>query len=437
MVAYNHYIGPWVWDTSGDDFPFWRAPEVTVGLVDREEPEGTVGLIDLRSTADLQLAGTDGDRPYGFFVVNGSLNSDYTLLGGGSGDVRKLPWTAADQSAWQSLVGTQPMGDTLIDALFDHLTNQSDPLGDTPTQTMMPNVAGNLDLHLGGYSLVKSQRFIYDSNRPEDRLYREKMTAHLHAQLLQHDADGLPVEQMQRVVDFWTDKFRIGKGRASHKRLIPSELRERIPGILPHQTTITESWNQSDSSTLGPDLTWTETLGSMETISNEVTNEGTDNDNSSRAEADLSSDDHYCKTTITGRGNASRYHAALCRYHASQTNTYYYADLENTDKVRLYRRVTGSYTQLGSGVSVTVSLPDTIQVKADGNNISCIFNDVLKIGPVSDPSGITGNLRCGIRCTSTGAARSATQDSFEAADLAVGGTALPMAIHHYQMAGGL
>ena len=52
--------------------------------------------------------------------------------------------------------------------------------------------------------------------------------------------------------------------------LMPSE--HRAKGWERPTTTLTESFNQADSTTVGPDQTWTEVVGDLETVSNECEN---------------------------------------------------------------------------------------------------------------------------------------------------------------------
>lgn len=417
---YNYYIGPWVWVEPVFDSDtleqigggYWRAPL------------GTVGLIDLRGLPDQSLFGMLGDKPYGFFAVFGTLPSEYSLLG--SGDLREITSTAAMKSAWNSLHGYSPEGDTLNDLLFDHITSGSDPTYQGPTPPLMPTASGILEVSLGGHSLIKSERFRYGTHP-----HTNKVQAVLHRNYRNMRAEveaGRMIDgHERRVLDFWLDKYRLDKiDPASWKRLVSPELRAGHSGPLPHRTTITESFNKADSDILGPDLTWTELIGDLDVVSNEA--QTTDaNSFVVRADSNLSGDDHYAQASMTNScsGSGTSSCQAVARKDSSATETFYVA-IANWEQntLQLFKAISGTFTQLGSNVSQTLTdgVYETIRTECDGSTIKHVFNSVDKI--TETDTAITGNLRTGLRGKNNKAGCHAAFDDFEAADLAAGQTVI-------------
>src|SRR5690606_11362738 len=128
----------------------------------------------------------------------------------------------------------------------------------------------NLDLHFGGHSLVKRERF---------RFGVHPHTAKIEA-LLQRDFRRLfdATERSglrdrahhRRVLDYWIDKYRLDKqDRESWGRLIPSDLRQHVEGPIKHETTVSDDFNRANQQ-LGASENWTEVNGDWEIRSNAV-----------------------------------------------------------------------------------------------------------------------------------------------------------------------
>ena len=82
----------------------------------------------------------------------------------------------------------------------------------------------------------------------------------------------------------------------------------------------------------------------------------------------------------------------------------------------LFKRLSGTFTQLGSDAAITVSLPDDVEVRANGSTIEARFNGVVKVTN-SNPD-ITGNVRTGFFSNNTGTQNTPARiNNFEAADL--------------------
>lgn len=409
MANYNYYLGPWLWVSGSEDLgDHWSAPA------------GTVGLVDLRGLPDCALAGTAGSKPFGFFAVTGTLGAEFDLLG--TGDLREISATTAMRDTWAALLGHTPAGDKLLDLLWDQLTAASDPTFNNPTPPLMPTISGSLNLLLGGHSLIKSERFVYGTHP-----HTGKVTDVLRRNFRTAFDDGRGSDHARRVLDFNLEKYRISKG--DWQQLVPPDLRRHIPGPLPHNTTISDDFTRADGDTIGNQLSWTETVGDIDTVSNEVYSVEGGDGAFARAESDLSGDDHYSQFDMTSEGSGSAntrwsWAGATAR-HSTSADTAYIGVLRESQSgsyaSAIFKRVTGTNTSLASTDGPAgLSFPETIKLECNGSAIE-LFRNGGSVNSVTD-SAISGNTRCGINLRKHASpAVGPKGDDFEAADLAVGG----------------
>jgi hypothetical protein len=172
----------------------------------------------------------------------------------------------------------------------------------------------------------------------------------------------------------------------------------------------TESFNKADSTTLGPDLTWTEISGDLTVASNRASGSG-----EARAESALTSN-HYAK--IAGYGSAVQ---VLARVAASGGTPNYYTLQRTSSAMYLTKRVSGVFTDIASTGTVLDPMPDgtVIEIRANGNSIQGYENGVLILSATdsSIPSGSRAGFGVG----------PGSADNFEAGDLAPltsGGTSM-------------
>lgn len=115
----------------------------------------------------------------------------------------------------------------------------------------------------------------------------------------------------------------------------------------------------------------------------------------------------------------------VCGRMATGADTFYYAlyshDLTN---IRLFKRVAGSQTQLGSSYTYTLtSTPAKLELVMNGDQISVELNDASVIGPVTD-TAITAAGKAGVyafQMRETGVADAGSIDNFDAAAIGGGG----------------
>jgi hypothetical protein len=203
----------------------------------------------------------------------------------------------------------------------------------------------------------------------------------------------------------------------------------RMP-VIAFGTTLTENFNTSNGTTLGPTLTWTEVVGDWAIDSNNAILNTTATSASARAESDLATSDHYAQVVVVDLDSPSDGTAIVggaCARFAAAAETYYTGQLykfpPGSDSARTQKVVAGSLTTIGSETAITFAANDTVKIECNGSSIKRYYNGSLQ--DTATDSAITGNVRCGLFGFSSGAANFPRLDSFEAADLGGGGDALP------------
>jgi len=133
------------------------------------------------------------------------------------------------------------------------------------------------------------------------------------------------------------------------------------------------------------------------------------------------SNTHY--TGVVGRVNTSANTFYMWRYFVSAT------------AFQLYKAVAGSFTQLGSNSTASLSVASTyvLQLKMDGNQIEGLVDTVSKVGPISD-SAITAAGKAGIRVDTNSTTNGYHLNDFHADDIvAAGGTTLHQTTNYQGM----
>ena len=428
------YLASWEWETVAGP-SHWRAPA------------GAVAAIDLRS---LSAQGTPGPTAAGsgFF----GFNATQTLPGAEYfGDDLTANLNLNRRNAWRNKLSIATALDNtrLVDVLAETLGQKATPGGNVRAKPVIPTSAGRIEIWAG--TKVFDRDFggtgdvcwpnIQAMHQDDYRSVRLRCLAFANAIENCTEGDGSLAARTCSLFAFrngvtfatakttlaqrFRDKFKRYLGGLTRKYrrwtmarqlFIPADLTDE--GELPPETTITDDFTRADGDTIGNQLTWTEVAGDWDTASNaaSLTTFGTDA-RTARAESDLSSDDHYSQTVITGLGAGTNDCLAgpVARFDAAANTGYWTFAYQFDDKIYLRKIVTGTPTNLVAAVAITLSIPEAYKVECDGSTITGYQAGVSRIGPTTD-SAIAGNTRCGIGgYKSTG---SVVVDDFEAADLA-------------------
>jgi hypothetical protein len=385
----RYYVGPWVLDSQIPPRPsFWRAPI------------GAVGSIDLRSIPAHDTAGI------GFFTTPDAvvLGIEYTEIAQGAIDTFVVDPVRRNALA-NALNIASVSGTTLLDCLRDILTLRADATGVARWKPLMPTAAGNLEIHLGGHSLIWQEQFNLASPEAANVIavvqndYRR-----IHAAVLRGETVDTQVHR--RVLDALGEKYRVSN---PEDFFIPADLPKEKR--LPHSTIILDTFDRADQSNLGTSSegwSWTNGASLIDIVGN-VADSALNIVHWARADSDLSSADHYAQCVVAGAGGLD--HGPTCRKDSTATNTAYNAIALGTTIVRSRKVVAGSFTTLADFTG-TVAAGDTIKIEANGSTIKAYQNGIERTS--STDTAITGNLRCGI----LGFEADKTYNNFEAADSA-------------------
>ena len=395
-MARYYYLGPWTWSAA---MSCWLPPE------------GAVGLVDLRSLPQQAAAGTP--QGYGFFATEQPLGSAYEPFG----TQLDATLTPEQLARWRSMLGLARLdAASLLDALWETLTAQADPDGQTGPLPLDATSAGTLELHLGGHSLVKAEP-LRTAGEHWRRLKR--MLQRIYKDTAKAAREGRLKPNLHRMMmTHWLRKYRL----ADYHELLP-EGEPDEPPVTP-QTTITDDFTRADGDIIGHLLTWAEYWPcDWDTASNmaRLQTSSSTYPNMAVAQTDLSSSDHYSQVSVVNLSSGTDWCRAGAAFRCSSgANTTYSAEpYQYDDKVYLYKWLSGTLTVLGSA-SITLSLPGTVKGSAEGSTIKAYWGGVQKLS-VTD-TGISGNTRCGMAGKS-GDTNKADLDDFEAGDLAAAAAA--------------
>lgn len=187
--------------------------------------------------------------------------------------------------------------------------------------------------------------------------------------------------------------------------------------VISGGATYTESFNKADSTTLGPDLTWTEVDQDLQVLSNVADIVTTSAICIARAESDNATDNNYAQFTIPSADTTATNLWAACARFVSGAYTFYLArqgDGTTLSNTAIRKVVTSSVTTLTTGTR-TKATNDLLRCEANGSTINMVVNGSTHL-TVTDTAIATGK-RGGfeLRAAATGRA---TADSFQMGDLA-------------------
>jgi hypothetical protein len=379
--------------------------------------------------------------------------SEYTLVGGGMGDLRELSFSALDASAWQSLVGPviSRNGSTkLSDALLEQFTDSADPTGSEWNKPIIPGVYSpsetlEAEIVLPGHSRIASRVFLgFKANRWGSHI-RDIIRRDLD-EYENTPAAGRLQDKWLEVWGGYTQKYFGRHDRAGAAELLSTRMKPVAAGRKPRKpkTSYTDNFDRADSSTLGAGWTLYTSIAaaygisSNRAIGGKAATWGSNAIESVRFDSDVSSIDHW--TTLIMYDYVAVYSGDTwsgpsCRFSASAHTSYYYAQITrpSAGNNRLDKVVAGTMTNLG-GAGAANADGDLLQVSATGSSLVGKKNNVTQI-TVTD-TAISSGTRGGIAYRSANYGVRPTYDNWSINDGITGGSVGPVLGHASKTIGG-
>lgn len=393
--ADEYYIGQWEWAENciGSE-GCWRAPHF----------EDNTGSIDLRSIPNQSVK---GGTPQGFGVFTYSttvVDNNLVYLGSGKDGVI----STLKRTAIQNKIGKTIIGSNIKDVIYEFLTTHADATGENFAKPLMPDKDLKMKINIGTEGEIKQTMLVPGMSEEWPKVLA----------VIQNDYRRMIETEPQILMAKWLDSLE-DQYNLPYTTFIPKDAPIKIVS-LPHETTITEDFNCTDSDSLNCDLTWTELVGDIDLVSNTAQIPGGFANALARADSDVSSTNFYVQSEIQAAAEAttSNYIQIGMRKDSSATLTFYhYGTSFLEDTLNFYKCVSGSFTQLVTDAAQTLNISTTytLKIKADGSTITWDFNG-SQVASTTD-TAITTGTRGQIRGTPAGGG-AAIWDNWSASDLA-------------------
>lgn len=255
-------------------------------------------------------------------------------------------------------------------------------------------------------------------------LQAARMQAAAEAGLLRDKHGAVDFDADAKFVDAVCEKY---NGRTPESKVAFASLIGFAKPLVDHETTIGESFNKADSTTLGPDQTWTEFVtAELQVVSNQATSGSNASENHARAEADLSSNDSSSQVSAVSVATSTARSVGTCGRYSSSVDTAYALRLFGNASgatgsfarvFRAYTIVAGSITAIGTGTNQASALPVPIKLEMSGTTLTLIYNgsSVESFTDATIDGSIVGGKRSGIFIR--GLSGASIVDDLSAADL--------------------
>ncbi len=385
----RYYLARWELDTDAAG-GYWRAPA-----------SGCVGLVDLRPLpAQGTLLTVDG---YGFFAYPNTV--DPALMPGQIDLGNNLDKAIENKDKVENAFGVTLTGKTITDVLWEVLTTKSDPKGLTGPKPIIPGVRRNLELHLGGHSIIRAEDFDLATAPHRLQVIEVMQDAYREAKQEASKYTDTRKDTHLRMLSVFADKY-----REDYKTFIPNDLPDE--GTKEPRTSFGDSFNRADNTDLNAVNTgktkdggagtwqWNEVQGDVEVQSNAFFNVATAVAYA-RADDDLAGADHFCEgdTSIVSIqdnqwGPCARFASAANTSYMFMRNT---ANPLSTSIIILRKTITGSRTSIGTSKTQTAAAGEKITTRIDGSTLSGEHDDV-ELDSITD-TAIAGGTRGGIYIT--------------------------------------
>jgi len=439
VVACRHYFGPWQLDKSFEPVAY-------------RPPPGCLGSIDFATLPEQSTECKNGDgtptdsRPNGLFVVPADkpLGLDYVDLG--TGDARELKPDAKSKQLFATLGGADPTGDTLAE-WTQWLLGQGDPTGDERWKPDVPTHRRVREVWLAG-PRIQATRFRWGdahTNRLRDLLRADLRRAALElrqeaealaaielqlrnegktaaADLVQARRDAVKDDRVARkMLGFECAKYFGRWNDPKFTELLAADI-ELTPGKP--ATELTESFDGTDSTTVGQDQTWAEYEGGPSDLENKddefYGSPYMNGPHYARLESDLSGSDLYAEFDIihlNGLSPRNKQLGAAGRFTSVSYDhyTFRYAHWNTSNYAKLLsKRVSGSRTDFASlSESATPTVTDW-RIEISGSSLTGLENGTTK--RTQTDTAISSGTRAGLWAYSS-SADYVSGDDFKCGDL--------------------
>lgn len=386
--ADEYYLGQWEWIV--DEGGYWNAPQ----------SEFRTSGIDFRSIPQKSQA---GGIPQGYAIFSYSqIVSDPSLIY--LGNKLDSPLSNPILTILKARLGIANFQETTLRGiLWEALTVNADPTGQTRWKPLMPGHDSKMRLYLGTQGKIKEIALIPFISPEWDIVlakYHEDYRNLVETENYRTVAKSLDYLEQQYNVDY--------------SYFIPDDAIVRIVS-LPHNTTITDNFNCVNSDSLNCVLTWTELTGDYDISSNKAICNTSNFNCEARADSALSSSNQYAQATASD-SYSTRARGVIINKDSSATRSFYVMNVRDASglKSQIYSVSSGTYTQLASVVS-SFANGETVKGENNGGALAVYMNGTLDTS-VTDTTYT--NLYAGLFAYNN----VYLQDNFEAADLAVATT---------------
>ncbi len=403
-------LSQWEWqDTDPEEPPFWRAPG----------PDKVTGLIDLRSNPS---CGTPGGVPQGFGLF--TYDTPQTGMAVDLGADIEGQLRVAQISGLETELGLAPgtiLSTRLSDVIAELLIVHPEISGDTRWKPLRGSFCGGEAIFLQPFGKILQRSLSNQVRTNTVNIFQSDYRRNL--------AVGVPDITLRK----WTGSKMLSIwGRMSDEHadeLMPPE--HRAKGWERPTTTLTESFNQADSTTVGPDQTWTEVAGDIETVSNECHTVNESESSYGRVGTDLSSDAHYVQGTTAIANvsvNSFKQWGPCARFQVDANTSYMFMrqfkdSLTVGSILRLRKTVTGTRSDLGTEDTSATVVDEVVKIEHSALDVLRGLLDDVEKDSITD-TAIQDNLRTGLFMFAADDGHVAC-DVWEAEDLpAVGGAGI-------------
>jgi len=183
----------------------------------------------------------------------------------------------------------------------------------------------------------------------------------------------------------------------------------------------TDNFNKADANPIGGNWTTVPGEAALKIVSSQcVQSLSGANRNAAYWNADSFNNDQYSKIKIVSLGTLNTV-GPLVRVSPSAET--FYRVVTSTTTITISKCIVGSFTNIGTTISYTFATGDTLKLAVVGTTLEVFVNDV-SVGTRTDSDIASGSA--GIYSRGDGVV-----DDWEGGNVAAGGSAIPVFMHHY------